>query len=259
MIKKAVIQAGGKGTRLYPVTLEMPKPLLTVRRKPILNYLIEFLVKYGIDEPIVVIHKDHQEDYKWWRKRYARVLPKKLKVFVEPEPLGTFGGLKFLEQDLRESFIFTNGDELKSFDLRVLINEHIANPVKPHATIALFKVPNPNDYGVAVLKGRRIEQFIEKPKNPPSNFINSGLALLEPEIFDYAGWFSSLRGSGHPFGGSPGGRQSHDNINKDFLMIERDIYPKVALAGKLAGYKIKNGKWFDCGTLDRWERAIKEW
>jgi NDP-sugar pyrophosphorylase family protein len=234
-IKKVVIQAGGKGTRLYPVTLEMPKPLLTVRRKPILNYLIEFFRKYGIVEPIVVIHKDHVEDYKWWKKRYADSLPQKLKIFVEPEPLGTFGGLKFLRRELKEPFFFTNGDELKSFDLRDMIKEHAANVSKPRATIALFKVPNPSDYGVAILKGKRISEFLEKPKDPPSNYINSGLALLEPEIFDYA------------------------DFPKGFLMIERDIYPRVAAAGKLAGYKIKNGKWFDCGTLERWERAIKEW
>ncbi len=232
---KAIIQAGGKGTRLYPVTLEMPKPLLTVRRKPILNYLIKFFDKHGVDEPIVIIHKDHAEDYKWWKKRYAGELPKKLKIIVEPEPLGTFGGLKFLRKELKEPFFFTNGDELKSFDLKSLMTEHRTNSIGPHATIALFEVPNPSDYGVAVLKGKQISEFLEKPKNPPTNYINSGLALLDPAIFDYA------------------------DFKKGFLMIERDIYPQAASAGKLAGYKIKNGKWFDCGTLERWERAIREW
>lgn len=234
-IKKAVIQAGGKGTRLYPVTLEMPKPLLTVRRKPVLNYLIEFFGRHGINEPIVVIHKDHIDDYKWWQKRYAKELPRKLKIFVEPEPLGTFGGLKFLRKDLRESFVFTNGDELKSFDLDALIKAHFENKTRPHATIALLKVPNPSDYGVAVLSGNQIKEFLEKPANPPSNYINSGLSLLDPAILDYA------------------------DFKKGFLMIEKDIYPKAATAGKLFGYKIKNGKWFDCGTFERWEKAIKEW
>mgnify|MGYP001597735039 CR=1 FL=1 len=248
-VKKAVIQAGGKGTRLYPVTLEMPKPLLTVRRKPILNYLIEFLAKYGVNEPIVVIHKDHREDYEWWKKRYARELPKKLKIFIEPEPLGTFGGLKFLRDDLREPFIFTNGDELKSFDLRELIKAHFENKNKPDATIALLKVSNPSDYGVAVLSGNQIKEFIEKPANPPSNYINSGLALLEPEIFDYAEFTDSKNISP---------RAKSRGYNK-FLMIERDIYPKVASKNKLFGFKPKKYKWFPCDTLERWENAIKNW
>ena len=95
---KVVILAGGLGTRLYPVTLETPKPLLTVKRKPILSHLVGFFEKHGIDEPIVLVSKNHHEDYQWWEKRHRKNLPKKLKIRVEPEPLGTFGGLKYLRK-----------------------------------------------------------------------------------------------------------------------------------------------------------------
>lgn len=232
---RVIILAGGSGTRLQPVTLEIPKPLLTVQKKPILNHLIELFNKHGIIEPTVLIHKNHKEDYQWWKKRYNKELPKNLKIKTEPKPLGTFGGLKYLRKDLKESFVLSNGDELKDFNLTDLIKFHKNNNQEPIATIALVKVKNPSDYGVPVMKRNRIEKFLEKPKNPPSNYISSGLYILEPEIFKYADW------------------------SRGFLMIEKDIFPKLAAAGKLAGYKIKNGRWFDCGTLERWEKAIKEW
>ncbi len=232
---KVVILAGGFGTRLRPVTLETPKPLLTVKRKPIINHLLELFERHGIDEPILLIHKDHQEDYQWWQKRYANELPKKLRIETEPEPLGTFGGLKHFTQELKETFILSNGDELKDFHLTNLIKAHRENKNKPVGTIALVEVSNPSDYGVPVLSSDKITEFLEKPKNSPSNFISSGLYVLEPAVFDYADW------------------------SRGFLMIEKDIFPKLAMAGKLAGYKVQNGRWFDCGTFERWEKAIKEW
>lgn len=242
---KAVILAGGFGTRLRPVTLETPKPLLTVKRKPILNHLLELFSRHAINEPILLIHKDHQEDFKWWRKRYENNLPPKLRIAVEPEPLGTFGGLKELMPDLQETFILSNGDELKDFHLTNLIKTHRENKNQPVGTIALVAVPNPSDYGVPVLdptltEGKYgasglIREFLEKPKDPPSKFISSGLYVLEPEVFNYADW------------------------SKGYLMIEKDIFPKLAAVGKLAGYKVEGGRWFDCGTFERWEQAIKEW
>lgn len=232
---KGVILAGGFGTRLHPVTLEIPKPLLTVKRKPILNHLVELFKKHGISEPIVLVNKNHHQDYKWWQKRYQKELPSKLSIKIEPKPLGTFGGLKFLKKDLKETFVLSNGDELKDFDLKGLIKFHKNHPQKPLATIALVKVENPSDYGVPVMEGDEIKDFLEKPVNPPSEFISSGLYILEPEVFKYA------------------------DFSKGFLMIERDIFPKLASANKLVGYKIRNGKWYDCGTFARWERAIKEW
>ncbi len=232
---KCVILAGGLGTRLRPVTLETPKPLITVKRKPILNHLLELFVRHGIDEPIVLISKSHEEDFSWWQKRYQDQLPDRLRFAVEPEPLGTFGGLKELQGELTDTFILSNGDELKDFHLTNLIEAHKNNPAKPAATIALVQVANPSDYGVPVMEGSTIQEFLEKPKDPPSNYISSGLYVLEPEVFSYADW------------------------SKKSLMIEKDIFPKLAAAGKLAGYKVENGRWFDCGTFERWEKAIREW
>ena len=232
---KAIILAGGKGTRLHPVTLEIPKPLITVKKKPILNHLVGFLENHGVDEPIILASREHEQDYRLWNRNYRKELPKKIKLKIEPEPLGTFGGLKIFQKELRSTFVLSNGDELKDFNLKELVRAHKSNRHRPLATIALVKVTNPSEYGVAVMRGTKIEKFLEKPQNPPSNYISSGLYILEPEIFKYADW------------------------RKKFLMIEKDIFPKLAEEGKLAGYKIKNGRWYDCGTLERWEKAIKEW
>lgn len=232
---KVIIQAGGRGTRLHPVTLEIPKPLLTVKRRPILNHLLDFFISNGVRESYVVINHNHKEDFEWWKKRYKGELPKVLEFVVEPEPLGTFGGLKYISHKLNSKFILSNGDELKRFDLKDFVRAHEENKNKPLATIALVKVPNPSDYGVPVLKGDKVIEFLEKPVNPPSNFISSGLYILEPEIFDYA------------------------DFSRGFVMIEKDIFPKLAADGKLAGYKAKNSAWYDCGTFPRWEKAIKEW
>ena len=101
------------------------------------------------------------------------------------------------------------------------------------ATIALIKVKNPQDYGVVVCKNGIVDKFLEKPKNPPSKYINSGLYMFSPEIFKY-----------HP--------------GPKFSMIEKDLFPKLAKKGELAGFKFK-GKWTDCGTWDRCESSIKMW
>ena len=227
---KAVILAGGKGTRLYPVTYEIPKPLLPIRRKPIINHLVDLFHENEVQEIFVLISKDFKDEFEWWKKRYY---PEKNIEFVEEEePMGTFGGLYLLKEKLANSdFFLTNGDELKKIDLKEMANFHL-NKTEP-ATLALVHVDNPQDYGVVVCNGDTVKQFLEKPKNPPSNYINSGLYLLNSEIFKY-----------HP--------------GPKFCMVEKDLFPKLAQEGKLLGYKFK-GEWMDCGTFPRLEDAIRKW
>ena len=231
---KAVILAGGLGTRLRPITHEIPKPLITVKKEPIINHLIRLFERYGINEIGIIIARDHESDFSRWQKTWHGEVPhEKISIFIEDKPSGTFGWLRHLKGWLdNERFILSNGDELKDFNLDELKKFHELH--HPVATIALVKVPNPSEYGVPVLDGCKITEFLEKPANPPSDFINSGLYILEPEIFDYA-------------------------PDQDFIMIEKDVFPKVATAGKLVGLKFENGRWYDCGNLERWEKAIKEW
>lgn len=234
---KAVILAGGKGTRLYPVTKEIPKPLLPIHKKPIINYLVDLFADSGVKDIAVLIGKNFRDDFEWWAKRYygESILAKSspnITIFEETEALGTFGGLWFLKKWIGDSpFFMTNGDELKDINLAKMADFH--GKVNPVGTIALVKVPNPQDYGVVVCNSNRVKEFIEKPQNPPSKYINSGLYLLSPRIFDY-----------HP--------------GPKFLMIEKDVFPNLAKEKKLAGFKF-NGKWMDCGTWERYEDALSRW
>jgi len=227
---KAVILAGGKGTRLYPVTYEIPKPLLPVKRRPIINYLVDLFRKNGVEDISVLVSSDFKEEFVWWKKRYYP--DGKIELVEEPQPLGTFGGLIFLKEKLGGSdFFLTNGDELKEIDLKEMVAFHQQRP--EIATIALIEVPNPQDYGVVLCESGRVAEFLEKPANPPSNYINSGLYLLSKEIFNY-------------------------HSGPTFCMIEKDIFPRLAKEGKLAAFSFK-GRWTDCGTWERYEKAIKNW
>ena len=231
---KAVILAGGLGTRLRPVTYEIPKPLVTVKKKPIINHLIDLFERHNISEIGVLISRAHEDDFKKWREIWKNAMPdEKVEIFYEETPRGTFGGMEPVKDWLdSEKFFFSNGDELKDFDLNDLKKAHETHD--GIATIALVEVPNPGEYGVPVLENKKIVEFLNKPANPPSNFISSGLYILEPAIFNHA------------------------DFSKDCLMIEHDIFTVLAKEGKLFGHKV-SGRWYDCGTLERWEKAIKEW
>lgn len=239
---KAIILAGGKGTRLHPITQEIPKPLLPVKKKPIINYLVELFLEYGISDIAVLINKNFKEDFQWWKKRYYP--SQKILLVEEKEPLGTFGGLWLLKDWLEEDdFFITNGDELKRINLKEMKNFHFQKPCV--ATIALVKVPNPQDYGVALCEQGMIKGFLEKPKNPPSNYISSGLYFFSSRIFDYYPGLIDKAGKSK-------------NIIPKFCMLEVDLFPRLVKEKKITGFKFK-GKWTDCGNWQRYENALKHW
>lgn len=236
--KKAVILAGGKGTRLYPITKEIPKPLLPIKRKPIINYLIDLFHSQGIKDIAILINKDFREDFDWWQKRYY--YKDNIRLVEEKEPLGTFGGLFLLKKWLaNEPFFLTNGDELKKIDLIEMSRFH--QRLKVPATIALVEVEEPQNYGVVVCNNGKVEEFLEKPSPVQiskkfmagKKYINSGFYLLNPEILNFL-------------------------TSPHFLMIEKDIFPRLTKEKKLAGFKF-NGSWMDCGTFIRYEQALKKW
>jgi NDP-sugar pyrophosphorylase family protein len=232
---RAVILVGGQGTRLRPVTYEVLKPLVTVQKKPILNHLVEFFARHGVTGIALLASRDHESDFVRWKKTWDGELPlNDISIFYEESPRGTFGGLPAIASWIgSEDFIFSNGDELKDFDLTELTRFH--RDRRSMATIALVRVKNPHEYGVPVMQGDIIREFMEKPQNPPSDYVSSGLYVLNPGILNYA------------------------DPRRDFLMIERDVFPVLAAEGKLYGLKMEHARWYDCGTLERWERAINEW
>jgi NDP-sugar pyrophosphorylase family protein len=159
---------------------------------------------------------------------------KRVEIWVEPEAMGTLGALvHHLGSDLGSEPVFvTNGDELKGLDLAALSSFHDEH--KPAVTVALVRVPNPSDYGVAEMEEHLIRRFHEKPAIPPSTLVSSGLYVLEPSVLSEA------------------------DKTKTFLMFEKDLFPRLAGEGRLGGCALE-GPWYDCGTMERWEKAIKEW
>ena len=228
---KGFILAGGEGTRLYPVTLEIPKPLITVHGIPVLTYLINLYLDNNIDNIRINIQKKHSQYFQNWKKKYFP--NKNIKFIIENKPSGTFSPLlKTSPQWFSETIVVSNGDELKKLNLKKMIEWH--NKQGGIVTIGLVKVKDPQSYGSVKLKNNKIVKFGEKSKSPLSSYINSGLYLINPEIKNY---FPK---------------------NKKFVMLEEDLFPKLAKEEKLFGYKWQ-GKWQDIGTLKRWEEAIKNW
>lgn len=235
-MKKVVILGAGLGTRLYPVTQEIPKPLLPVQGKPILNHQIEFFARYGVSEFGVVVLKRNEKKFKQWLKNWKEELPhEKVSLFYQDEPLGTFGALYPVHDWVgNEPFFVSNGDDLKDLNLKKLMQKHEEH--RPIVTMALAPVPDAdNNYGVPIMEGDMILGFLEKPQNPQSQFISAGLYVVDPVVFKYV------------------------NSADKFANFETDIFPQVARDRKLVGVKFENARLFDCGTLERWERAIKEW
>jgi NDP-sugar pyrophosphorylase family protein len=228
--RKALILAGGQGTRLRPITHEIPKPLVPLHDKPILQHTIDLFKKYGITEILLSVgyKAEKIKEYFGNGKRFGVTIT----YIEETEPLGTAGPLNLAREHLTDTFMMCNADELKNIDLHEMYLFHKENGAK--ATIALTTVADPSQYGVAKLTGNKILEFIEKPAQgtAPSNLINAGLYVLEPSIFDV--------------------------VPKGTGSMERDVFPKIAQEGKLFGFPF-SGQWFDTGTLERYEEAMQKW
>lgn len=228
MITTAVILCGGEGTRLRPLTYSIPKSLIPIQGKPILEHIMNLLEKYEVNN-IVLSTGYLREKIKEYVNNSKSAL--NISIVEETSPLGTGGALKLLTTaQIQSDFIVSNGDELKNFNIREMYNIHKENDAL--ATIALAAVDNPSLYGVVRMDGNRIIEFIEKPKNPPSNLINAGFYILRPQVLEM--------------------------IPEGFSMTEKDLFPKIAEMGRLYGFPFK-GQWFDTGTPDRLELANREW
>jgi len=181
---QALILAGGKGTRLRPLTVYTPKPIVPICNRPFLLYQIDTLRRAGITD--ITLSLSYQPN------KIEQLLGDgsdhgvKLKYTVEPQPMGTAGAYKFAEDLIREPAVVFNGDILTDLDLKAVIREH--NERKATATIVLTPVKDPTTYGVVETeKDGRVRRFLEKPKaeEVTSNNINAGTYVLEPKVLDY--------------------------------------------------------------------------
>lgn len=180
---KALILAGGKGTRLRPITFSMAKQLVPVANKPVLFYGLEAIAEAGIRQVGIIVGDTAAEiqravgDGSRWGVEVTYI--------PQPEPLGLAHAVLTAEPYLRdEPFIMYLGDNIVTSSVKPLIEAFEQR--KPNALILLAEVPNPQEFGVAELQGERVVRLIEKPKQPPSNLALVGVYLFDPHIFEAA-------------------------------------------------------------------------
>jgi mannose-1-phosphate guanylyltransferase/phosphomannomutase len=181
---KAVILAGGEGTRLRPLTSNQPKPMMPLVNKPMLEHIVALLARHGFDDIVVTVAylgnqiRDYFGDGSDFgvRMRYA----------TEDTPLGTAGSVRNASDELDDTFLVISGDVLTDIDLGELVKEHRASDAL--ASIALKRVENPLEFGIVITKpDGEIERFLEKPTwgQVFSDTINTGIYVLEPQVFDF--------------------------------------------------------------------------
>jgi mannose-1-phosphate guanylyltransferase len=228
---KAVILAAGLGKRLRPLTYAIPKPLLPVGGRPVIDYVIDNLEKYKeIDEIYVAVSHKAQviEDYLIHTKRDVKI------TVVKVNGWETGGDLKsvVMKKDIKGNVIVCYGDNVTKVDIGDLVNTHRKNP-DSYATIALFSVPKKDvsRFGIAELKEEKIIRFIEKPKDESieSTLANAGYFVINSEVIE--------------------------EIQFEEFKIESMFFPKWAEDGRLFGLVQKVLMWIDIGTLDSYREA----
>jgi mannose-1-phosphate guanylyltransferase len=218
---KALILAGGIGTRLRPLSCTRPKLLFPILNKPLLDWTLQSLAETGVDgATLAVKHMAEVFMQRYGETKYGM----KISYSKEKQPMQTGGAIKYAEQLIghKEPFLVLNGDIFSRIDYKKLLKKH--EETNALATIALYRVEDPSRYGtVKLTKKNQITQFVEKaPRGQaPSNLINAGIYVLNPKIFERI----------------PGGRP---------VSIEREIFPKLAEEGSLFGYIFKE-IWMDIG------------
>lgn len=225
MIKiKAVIMSGGKGTRLRPLTCHLPKPMVPILNKPVMEYAIELLKKYKIEDIAVTLAYLPSSiiDYFGDGSEFGV----NLNYFIEETPLGTGGSVKNAEDFLQSTFVVVSGDAFTNINLQKALDFHKRKGSK--ATLILKKEAIPLEYGVIITdKDGKIIRFLEKPSwgEVFSDTINTGIYILEPEVLDYY--------------------KKGDNFD-----FSKDLFPRLLKDGiPMYGY-VTDEYWCDVGDLE---------
>ncbi len=227
---RAVLMAGGSGTRLRPLTCDLPKPMVPVLNRPIAEHTINFLRRHNITEIIATLFylPDVMRDYFQDGKDFGVQMTYAVE---EDQPLGTAGCVKNVEELLDDTFVVISGDSITDFDLSKAIAFHKEKGSK--ATLVLTRVPNPLEFGVVITdKDSRIVRFLEKPSTSEifSDTVNTGTYILEPSVLDYL----------------------PPDCEKDF---SKDLFPLLlAREEPMYGY-VAEGYWCDVGHLNAYREA----
>jgi len=183
-VSQAVIMVGGKGTRLRPLTDNIPKPILPVLDRPCLSYLLRSMAEGGIDH--VILACGYRSEQMAAAIGSGSEYGMDIEYSYEDTPMGTAGAVKILEDRLDETFVAANGDVFAYLDVKSAICTHIRNNAA--VTISLTEVDDPCEFGIARIDGSgRITEFKEKPKPEEvfSNLINAGLYVVDRDVLKY--------------------------------------------------------------------------
>lgn len=220
---KAVVLVGGTGTRLRPLTLTVPKQVLPIVEIPMIERVLAYLERHGVDEAVLslgYLHGAFQDLFPDGTAGNVR-----LAYAVEPEPLDTAGAVGFAARfaGISERFLVVNGDILTDLDITAMLAFHTERGAE--ATIALYKVDDPSSFGLVPVDERgKVAAFVEKPAAGAvgPSLINAGTYVLEPSVLDHI----------------PEGQR---------ISIERQVFPVLAAKGSLYGFE-SAGYWTDTGT-----------
>ena len=232
-VMKAVILAGGFGTRLRPLTLELPKPIVPIFDRPFLYYQTDLLRQIPeIDE--VILSLNYRPDRIEARVGDGTEAGVPLRYVVEPDPLGTGGAIKYASAGIDDTLLVFNGDVLTGIDLQAVVRRHREREAR--ATIVLTPVDDPSAYGLVEIDDLgNVRRFLEKPSSDQitCNTINAGIYVLEPETFDRI----------------PDGTK---------WSIERQYFPSLVERGETFVAYVDRGYWLDIGTPASYVRAHRD-
>jgi mannose-1-phosphate guanylyltransferase len=223
---RALVLAGGEGTRLRPLTLSVPKPVMPLAGRPFLTFMLDWLGRHGVDRAILSCGFMSHAVEEVLGSEHDGIA---LHHVVEEEPLGTAGPVR-LAADLglvEDRLLVLNGDALSDIDLTAEVEQHERTGAA--ATLALVPVDDTSSYGaVPTRPDGQVEAFLEKMQNPPTNRINAGAYVLERSVIERI----------------PPGRS----------MFETDVFPQMVGEG-LYGFDAGGSYWIDIGTPERYLQA----
>jgi mannose-1-phosphate guanylyltransferase/phosphomannomutase len=226
---KAVILAGGEGTRLRPLTSNQPKPMMPIANVPMMEHIVKLLARHGFDDIVVTVAfmANHIRTY----FGDGSELGVRMRYAAEEAPLGTAGSVRNAMAELDETFLVISGDVLTDVDLGAIVEQH--NARQAFATIALKRVENPVDFGIVITReDGQIERFLEKPTwgEVFSDTINTGIYVLDPGVFEFI----------------PAG---------EVVDFSGDVFPAVLGRGLPLLGTVVDGYWEDVGTLESYRTA----
>ena len=230
---KAILLAGGKGTRLRPLTIHTPKPIVPIFDRAFLHYQIDLLKQVPeIDEVILSLNYQPRRIEEIFGDGAGTGV--RIRYVVEPAPLGTGGAIRFAAHGVTDTLVVFNGDVMTSVDVNRVIALHRERKAK--ATIVLTPVDNPSAYGlVETAPDGAVLRFLEKPSadEVTCNTINAGIYVLEPDSFD--------------------------RIPKDVsYSIERGYFPSLVERGEPFYAYIDRGYWIDIGTPEKYIQVHRD-